>query len=189
MSNFAKEMSFYTAYHQETTNVWIHVLGVPLITFTAFVPLAWLPLFSVGAVPVTAATLLYLYSVVYYLRTDLLFGSIATLLYGLLLYAAHAVAAQGYLVGAGVFVVGQIVGWAAQIYGHLHYEENKPAFLESIYQSFISAPLFVIADLCFYYGIKSDVQQAIHEELVASGRLRRKDGNFYQASEAVSAAR
>ena len=36
MNKFAQEMAFYSAYHQESTNVWIHVFGVPLITFTAF---------------------------------------------------------------------------------------------------------------------------------------------------------
>ncbi len=184
MSNFAREMAFYTAYHQENTNVWIHVFGVPLITFTAFVPLAWLELFSVSGVPVTAATLLYLYSVQYYLRTDLLFGSIATVLYGALLFAAHLVAAQGYALGAAVFAAGQIIGWTSQIYGHLHYEGNKPAFFESVYQSFISAPLFIIADLCFHYGIKSEVQDKIHQELIASGKLRKEPGNFYDAQRA-----
>ncbi len=181
MSSFAREMAFYTAYHQENTNVWIHVFGVPLITFTAFVPLAWLELFSVGGVSITAATLLYLYSVQYYLRTDLLFGGIATLLYGALLYAAHLAAAQGYAAGIAIFAAGQIIGWTSQIYGHLHYEGNKPAFFESIYQSFISAPLFIIADLCFHFGIKSELQDEIHKELVNSGKLRKQAGNFYDA--------
>lgn len=172
MSNFAKGMAFYTAYHQQNTNIWIHVFGVPLITFTAFVPLAWLHLFDIGGMPISAATLLYLYSVQYYLRTDLLFGGIATLLYGSLLYAAQLVAAQGYALGAGVFLAGQVIGWTAQIYGHLHYEKNKPAFFESIYQSFISAPLFVIADVFFHFGFNQKLQAEIRQELIASNRLR-----------------
>ncbi|MGJ8671225.1 MAG: DUF962 domain-containing protein [Oceanococcus sp.] len=184
MSSFAKEMSFYTAYHQEHTNVWIHVFGVPLITFTAFIPLAWLELFQLGGVPITAATALYLYSVQYYLRTDLLFGGIATVLYGALLYAAHLAAAQGYAVGWALFAAGQIVGWTSQIYGHLHYEGNKPAFFESIYQSFISAPLFIIADLCFHFGLRRELQQEIHQELIDSSRLREKSGNFFQPHQA-----
>lgn len=184
MSQFAREMAFYTAYHQENTNVWIHVFGVPLITFTAFIPLAWLELFQLGAVPVTAASLLYLYSVQYYLRTDLLFGLMAMGLYGVLLYAAHAVAALGFGPGLAIFAAGQIIGWTAQIYGHLHHEGNKPAFFESIYQSFISAPLFIIADLCFHFGIRADLQNEIHRELLASGRLREQPGNFHEVQRA-----
>lgn len=172
MHKFAREMAFYSAYHQQSTNIWIHVLGVPLITFTAFVPLCWLSLFELGGVPVTAASLLYLYSVQHYLRTDLFFGVIASLFYGALLFIAHQTAGLGYLPGALIFAAGQIIGWTAQIWGHLHFEKNRPAFFESIHQSFISAPLFVIADLFFHFGWRQDLQQAVREELADSGRLR-----------------
>lgn len=172
MSSFSKQMAFYTAYHQDHTNIWIHVAGVPLITFTAFIPLHWLGLFELGGLPVTGAVLLYLYSVQYYLRTDLLFGSVATLLYGALLVAAWQVAQMGLMTGMLVFLAGQIVGWTAQIWGHLHFERNRPAFLENIYQSFISAPLFVIADVFFHFGIKADLHREIQAELAATGRLR-----------------
>ena len=172
MSSFAREMAFYTAYHQEARNIWIHVLGVPLITFSVFVPLSWLSLFELGGLPVTAALLVYLYSVQYYLRTDWMFGLSATLLYGALLALAHQIAATGYLNGALVFIAGQALGWSAQIYGHIKFEGNRPAFFENIYQSFISAPLFVIADVYFHLGLRQDLQREIHEELERTGRLR-----------------
>lgn len=175
MSRFSKEMAFYSAYHQETTNIWIHVVGVPIITFSAFVPLSWLGLFELGGVPITAATLLYLYSAQYYLRTDWLFGSIATVFYGVLLFAAHQAAALGYLAGGLIFAAGQIFGWTTQIYGHLHFEKNRPAFFESIHQSFISAPLFIIADVLFHFGARPELQQAVRQELADTGRLRFTD--------------
>lgn len=171
MSTFSKEMAFYTAYHQESTNIWIHVFGVPLITFSVFVPLHWLA-FDMAGLTISAATLLYLYSVQYYLRTDLLFGTVATALYGVLLYAAHHAAQLGYLPGIAIFAAGQIIGWTSQIWGHLHFEKNRPAFFENIYQSFISAPLFIVADVFFHLGLRRDLQQDIQRELAASGRLR-----------------
>lgn len=172
MQKFVEEMSFYTAYHQEHTNIWIHVFGVPLITFTAFVPLTWLQFFEVGGVPITAATALYLYSVIYYLRTHLVFGLTATALYGGLLLLAHQVGSMSLMTGVLVFLAGQIIGWTAQIYGHLHFERNRPAFLDSVYQSFISAPLFVIADVYFHFGYGPDLQAKIRDALAAKGQLR-----------------
>lgn len=172
MSNFAREMSFYTAYHQQSTNVWIHVFGVPLITFTAFIPLHWLSLFSLGGIEITAAVLLYAYSVQYYLRTDLLLGVIATALYGALLYFAGQIAALDTGIALAIFGAGQIIAWSAQIFGHVHYEDNRPAFFENLHQAFISAPLFIIADVLFHFGIKQELQRAVNAELAATGQLR-----------------
>lgn len=172
MASFAKEMSFYTAYHQQSTNVWIHVFGVPLITFSAFIPLHWLELFQLGALPCTAALLLYAYSLQYYLRSDLMLGGIAGVLYGLLLYLAWQIAQLETSVALGVFAAVQIIAWAAQIFGHAHYENNKPAFMENLHQAFISAPLFVVADVLFHFGFRPELQQAIKDELKQTNQLR-----------------
>ena len=184
MSQFAKKMAFYTSYHQESTNVWIHVFGVPTITFTAFIALSWLPLFNIGVLPVTAATALYAYSVWYYLRTDLAFGLLATGFYGLLLFAAHQVASLGVTEGLALVVSGQIVAWSAEIFGHTHFEGNRPAFLENLHQAFISAPLFILADLSFHFGLRKDLQADIHKELSRLGKLREQDGNFLKVHQA-----
>ncbi len=172
MDKFAKELSFYSAYHQEHTNVWIHVFGVPLISFTAFVPASWLQLFEVGGLPITAATVFYFGTILYYFTLDRLFASIAALLYGALLIAAYQVSSLGYGIGSAVFVTGQVIGWSAQIYGHLHFERNRPAFLENVFQSFVSAPLFIIADVCFHLGLKKDLQARVTQVLADTGRLR-----------------
>ena len=59
MSHFAQKMAFYSAYHQEPTNIWIHVAGVPTITFSAFVALSTLPLANLNGVVITAASVMY----------------------------------------------------------------------------------------------------------------------------------
>ena len=172
MQHFAKEMAFYSAYHQERTNIWIHVFGVPLISFTAFALAACLPLATVQGFSLSLATLVWATSSLYYLRLDLTLGAVATVLYGLLCWAAHAVAAEGLGVALSVFAVGQVVGWTAQIYGHLHFERNRPAFFENLFQSFVSAPLFVIADVFFHFGWKQALQREVTEILADTGRLR-----------------
>lgn len=172
MTNFAREMAFYSAYHQERTNVWIHVFGVPVIIFSAFVPLAWVQLLEVGDYTLTLATLYFLGTSLYYLSLDRLMGSLAVLLYGALCWAAHYAAAQGVAATVGTFLAGQIVGWSIQIYGHLHFEKNRPAFYENIFHSFVSAPIFVIADVLFHFGIKQDLQREVALILADTGRLR-----------------
>jgi len=172
MKSFAQEMAFYSAYHQERRNVMIHVLGVPMITFSLMVPLCWLHLFSIGDIPITAATVLVGASLVYYLSLDVMFGLIASVLYGSLLVAAHYVAPHGYLVGIAVFIGFQALGWGTQIYGHYVFEKKKPAFLDNLSQALISAPLFIVADVCFHLGLRKDLEADIRLRLAAAGKLR-----------------
>ncbi len=175
MSKFAQEMAFYSAYHQEPTNVWIHVLGVPLITLSAFAPLAMVELARIQGMPLTMATLVLAGSLLYYLRLDRAMGLIAVAVYGSLCWLAHEIAALGWGPVLTVFAVGQIVGWGAQIWGHLHFERNRPAFFESLFHSLVSAPLFVIADVLFHLGFKRDLQQEVAQILVDKGQYREFD--------------
>lgn len=172
MNKFAQEMAFYSAYHQERTNIWIHVAGVPTILFSAFVAVAGFDLFSVGGFTLTAAWAYFAITSLFYLRLDITMGLIATALYGTLCYFAHDVAAMGSTTVLAVFLSGQIVGWGAQIYGHLHFERNRPAFYENIMQSFVSAPIFVIADVLFHLGFKRELQRQVKLILADTGRLR-----------------
>lgn len=177
MKSFAEEMAFYSAYHQERRNVFIHVLGVPMITFSLMVPLCWLHLFTIGNVPITAATVLVGATMLYYLRLDLMFGLIATLVYGSLLLAAHQVAPLGYAIGIAVFLGFQALGWGTQIYGHYVFEKKKPAFLDNLFQALVSAPLFIIADICFHLGLRKDLEADIQQRLAAAGTLRTADSH------------
>lgn len=172
MTHFAREMAFYSAYHQERTNVWIHVFGVPLIIFSAFVPLAWVQLLDIGGYTLTLAALYFAGTTLYYLSLDRLMGGIATVLYGVLCWAAHAVADWGLMPTVAVFAAGQVIGWSVQIYGHLHFEKNRPAFYENIIHSFVSAPIFVVADVLFHFGFKQELQREVSLILADTGRLR-----------------
>ncbi len=176
MTHFAREMAFYSAYHQERTNVWIHVFGVPLIIFSAFTPLAGVTLIELGGYSLTLATLYFLATSLYYLSLDRLMGGIAVLLYGSLCWAAHEVAALGMNATIVAFLGGQILGWSSQIFGHLHFEKNRPAFYENIIHSFVSAPIFVIADVLFHFGIKKELQREVALILADTGRLRQFSG-------------
>lgn len=182
MNKFAQEMAFYSAYHQEKTNIWIHVVGVPTILFTAFVAIASFELFSIGRFSVTAAWVYFALTTLVYLRLDLAMGVIAAGLYGSLCFWAHDVATMGSTTILAVFLTGQIVGWGAQIYGHLHFEKNRPAFYENIMQSFVSAPIFVIADVLFHMGFKRELQRQVKLILTDTGRLRQFDSNTQPAT-------
>ena len=92
MFDFAQQMTFYSAYHQERRNVITHIFGVPIITFSLFVGMHWWEFTTVSGFPITLAVVLYAVTTLYYVSLDPLFGAIAGIIYGALLYAAYQVA-------------------------------------------------------------------------------------------------
>ena len=142
MFDFAQQMAFYSAYHQERRNVMTHIFGVPIITFSFFMAMHWLKFITVSGFPITLAVILYTLITLYYISLDPLFGVIAGILYGTLLYAAYQVAMMGYQVGLIVLLVCQIGGWGAQIFAHTVFEKGRPAFLDNSFSGVrISASL------------------------------------------------
>ncbi len=173
---FAKEMAFYSAYHQERRNVWIHVLGVPTITFSLLVVMSWVPLFQIEDVSVTLAMVFTILILLYYLALDLVLGLVTSLVFGALLYAAHFVSgsvdtATGWI----VFATGQILGWGAQFYGHFVFEKSRPALLDNLFQALVSAPLFVVADVCFALGFRKDLEEGVKKILKERGQYKEFD--------------
>jgi uncharacterized membrane protein YGL010W len=167
---FAREMAFYSAYHQEKRNIWIHVLGVPTISFTLLMVLSWIQLFEIQGFSITLAMVVALIVLGYYLTLDLLFGALCIFLFGGFLYFANqiSVTLESQTVWI-LFASGQILGWGAQIYGHYVFEKSKPAFLDNLFQALVSAPLFVVADVFFELGLRKDLEEQVKNVLKERG--------------------
>lgn len=176
MKSFAEEMSFYSAYHQEKRNVLIHVVGVPLISFSLLVVMSWVPLFTFNGFTLTLATAFTVAVLIYYFMLDAIFATAAAVLFGSLLVAAHYVGAMGYTVGLTIFVVAQLFGWGTQFYGHFVFEKGRPALFDNLFQALFSAPLFVVADVFFELGLRKDIEEQVKDQLRAQGKLRVEPG-------------
>ena len=167
---FAKEMAFYSAYHQEKRNVLIHVLGVPTITFTLFVVLSRFSLFEYNGFHVSASLVFTLAVLGYYYTLDVLFAFVATLVFGGLFVTSEWITAQLPATTAWtIFGLGQVIGWGAQFYGHFIFEKSRPALFDNLFQALVSAPLFVVADVFFELGYRLDLKAAVDNELKAKG--------------------
>ncbi|NCN08635.1 MAG: DUF962 domain-containing protein [Leptospira sp.] len=167
---FAREMAFYSAYHQEKRNVWIHVLGVPTISFSLLLVLSWVPLFSIEGFQVTLAMAAAVLVLGYYFTLDFIFSSVATILFGTILYFANSLSTTlDSTTVWSIFAGGQILGWGTQIYGHYVFEKSRPAFLDNLFQALVSAPLFVVADVFFELGLRKNLEEDIKAILKERG--------------------
>jgi len=155
MAPLERNLAHYAAYHRDHRNILTHMVGIPLIVFAVEV-LASRPV--VGGVG-TPAVLLSAVSAVYYLRLDLRFGAVMSVLLALGAWAGLVVAGlptgTWLATGIGAFAL----GWAIQFLGH-YYEGRKPAFLDDI-RGLIIGPLFVVAEIGFALGIRREVRDAI----------------------------
>ena len=181
--NFVKELAFYAAFHQEKRNIWIHVIGVPAITFTLFLVLSRFHLFNIGNFPVSASIAFVTVVSLYYFSLDFIFAFSATLLFGGLVFLAEYVTSTLPATTAwSIFAIGQIVGWGTQFYGHYAFEKRKPAILDNLFQALVSSPLFVVADIYFELGLRTKLKLEIENELKARGTWR----DFSKPSQQVS---
>lgn len=167
---FAKEMAFYSAYHQEKRNVYIHVLGVPLITFTLFLILSRFSLVEVSGFQVSYSMLFMVLVLGYYYTLDVMFALAATILFGGLFVAAEMITKTlAPELAWSIFGLGQVFGWGAQFYGHFIFEKGRPALFDNLFQALVSAPLFVVADVFFELGYRLEVKQAVESVLKEKG--------------------
>lgn len=107
------------------------------------------------------ATLVSLAAALFYLRLDLRFGLLMTLLLGLSLWAAASLAVQSTMVWLGSGIGLFVIGWAIQFIGH-YWEGRKPAFVDDV-MGLVIGPLFVAAEAAFLLGLRKDVEQVIVE--------------------------
>lgn len=186
--NLEKQLVIYGAYHNNTVNIAIHTIFVPLILFTAFtmacssptlIPLPhWL---SVSLLPLNAGTIAAVLWGGYYVLLEPVAG---TALAGICL----GVAATGnYLMQnydartVIIYSLGvHIVSWILQFIGHGTFEGRRPALLDNLVQAIFLAPLFVWLELLFAFGYRPELQArvdvAVRKELTKLRDEKEKAG-------------
>lgn len=94
-------------------------------------------------------------SCLFYLRQDIAFGALMTLLLGLTLWCGPAIAARAAAVWLIAGLSLPIIGWAIQSVGHYD-EACKPASVDDL-TGLIVGPLFVMAEAVFLLGFRQDL--------------------------------
>eukprot|EP00696_Hemimastix_kukwesjijk_P009135 gnl/Hemi2/21570_TR7184_c0_g1_i1.p1 gnl/Hemi2/21570_TR7184_c0_g1~~gnl/Hemi2/21570_TR7184_c0_g1_i1.p1 ORF type:complete len:212 (+),score=76.49 gnl/Hemi2/21570_TR7184_c0_g1_i1:60-638(+) len=168
-SPLESNLVFYMSYHGNATNRLIHIVCVPIILWTAFAfftktgplvanPLSDNPLFEInGAVPAT------LFFVLNYLYMEPFAGFLEMFpLFGLYVAANYFVQSCSNAILYAVIL--HIVCWVLQIIGHEVFEQRSPAFMDSIGQSLVAAPLFVWLEVLFFFGYKPSLCKTLEAE-------------------------
>ena len=158
MKSLVDHLSQYAAYHRDPRNIASHFIGIPLIVVAVAVLLSR-PEWSLGGLWISPAVVVALASAWFYLRLEVKFGVLMTLLMGLSVWAGHVLAQQSTMVWLSSGLAMFVVGWVIQFVGH-QYEGRKPAFV--VDDSGLSVgPLFVVAEVAFMLGMRHDLKEQI----------------------------
>lgn len=161
MKSLTDQLSNYAAYHRDTRNVLTHLAGIPMIvvaiaTLMARISFGTFELPGHWWVEINLAVVASMLACIYYLRLDTRYGVVMSALFALACWIgtrlAHGPQGQWLAWGVGLFVV----GWVFQFAGHW-FEGRKPAFVDDLV-GLIIGPLFVVAELGFFLGLRSQVQ-------------------------------
>ncbi|WP_095125240.1 DUF962 domain-containing protein [Pseudomonas sp. Irchel s3a12] len=158
MKSLVDHLSQYAAYHRDPRNIASHFIGIPLIVVAVAVLLSR-PEWSLGGLWISPAVVVALASAWFYLRLEVKFGVLMTLLMGLSVWAGHVLAQQSTLVWLSSGLAMFVVGWVIQFVGH-HYEGRKPAFVDDV-SGLIVGPLFVVAEVAFMLGMLHELKEQI----------------------------
>lgn len=163
MKTLVDQLANYAAYHRDTRNIVTHLFGIPMIVAAVAVLLSRPAAGALAGVVLSPALVVAVAAALYYLRLDLRFGAAMSALLALTLWLGQALAAgrTGVWLAAGIGLF--VAGWAIQFVGHA-FEGRKPAFVDDVIGLAIG-PLFVVAELAFYAGLRREVRDAIERRV------------------------
>jgi uncharacterized membrane protein YGL010W len=154
MKTLREQLHSYAAYHHDWRNKITHFVGVPLVTFSIFVPLGWLRFAPDPELPITGATVFYLVVLGYYLALDWKLAIVQAPVTVIILWLADQVSLLPFSTSVAIFLATFMVGWIIQLLGHV-FEGKRPALADNIWQIF-NAPLFLTVELLNLFGKPKD---------------------------------
>jgi len=172
LKSVEQNLTQYAAYHRDRRNIATHFVGIPMIVFSIVLAMATIA-FPLGAVTLTAATVLSVAIVAYYIALERVLGLAMAIVMFLMCALASEVTARlstGSTLGLALLVF--VAGWVLQFLGH-KYEGMKPAFYDDVKQLLIG-PLFVCAEAFFMLGMRPNLRRYI--EARVGPTVARRDG-------------
>ena len=158
MKTLHEQLDSYAAYHHDWRNKITHFVGVPLVTFSIFVPLGWLRFIHEPELPITGATVFYLVVLIYYLALDWKLALIQLPVTVAILWLADQASLLPFSTSAIVFLATFVAGWIIQLLGHV-FEGKRPALADNFLQIF-NAPLFLTVEILALLGWRREAKVA-----------------------------
>jgi uncharacterized membrane protein YGL010W len=174
LTKWEKMMVDYGFFHQDKRNLITHLIGVPIIVASFFVPFTWLSITNISVwgvlVPLNAALLLAIATALYYISLDRILGYLSIPFLVICVTIATQIGTLGYQKAGIIALVGFVGGFIFQFIGHA-IEGKKPALIAyNPIVAMISSPLFVVAEYARPFGVHQSLwkkAEAVIQEMEA----------------------
>merc|ERR1711962_942710 len=143
--------------------------NVPHVGYPGPNPIHTVPLPLVSGVPLTAATIVTIIYVVSYICMEPVVGGLgAILVMALNQWTFDLVQDNSPVFGLPLWkavLAFHVFCWIVQFIGHGVFEGRAPALLDSWDQAFITAPLFVLLEVAFFFGYRRNFYEECMKEV------------------------
>lgn len=158
----ARKLKMYHDYHSKCWTQLTHYIGVPLVIFGLLTITSWVHIRVPTVFDMPLPWLLSIAALVYYMLLDTAFAAVLAVFFIIFnVIISLAIKNQPSWLSFKVFLITFILGWILQFIGHV-IEKKKPAFLDDLKQ-ILTAPLFLVAEIFFYFGQKQGLKKAMED--------------------------
>lgn len=160
----------YAAAHQHPFNVFVHMIGIPVILLGVLVALSWVTI-EVETVRFTLAHVVIVGLFVFYATLDGVFALTFLVLGIALSWVAAQLAALPFATSATIAAACFFGGYIAQFVGHA-VEKSMPVLVRHPIQANLAAPFFTMVELYKFAGLREELFEAVQTEISARRRAR-----------------
>lgn len=166
MGASAKLMDMLTGYaasHQHPFNVFVHMIGIPVIMLGVMIPLTWVVV-AIGDFRFNLAHGLIVAFFLFYVTLDFWFALVFLVAGFLVEFVASVLGAlpgnSGWVIAAACF----FGGYAAQFVGHA-VERSMPVLVRHPVQANLAAPFFTVVELFKIAGLRDDLFAEVQRQI------------------------
>ncbi len=165
----------YAASHQHPFNIFVHMLGIPMIMLGVLIPLTWANV-DVGGYSISLAHVVILVFFGFYMTLDRLFAAVFLIaVFGITVLATN-IGTKPIAVSGTIAAIAFFGGYAAQFIGHA-VEKSMPVLVRHPMQANLAAPFFTVVEMFKILGLRDELfnevqtQIAEHRRKEATGRM------------------
>jgi uncharacterized membrane protein YGL010W len=159
---FISKAQQYASCHTKKVTKITHFIGVPIIIFSLMIFFGFIKIVVPNIFTIKLSSIVIIILLAYYFKLQWQLTLTVAPLFFLLNYLASMISSNGPTTGNfEIFFLLFVFGWIIQIVGHF-YEKKRPAFIDNLSQVFI-APLFLIAEAYFHFGMMHELYLKIYD--------------------------
>lgn len=168
-SKLMEMLTGYAAAHQHPVNVFVHLVGIPVIMLGVLIPLSWVTI-TIDSFSFTLAHVVVVGFFIYYVTLDVVFALVFLLAGLALTVVAGVIAELTFATAVTVAAACFFGGYAAQFIGHA-IEKSMPVLVRHPIQANLAAPFFTIVEIFNLLGLREGLFDEVQREV----RRRRQE--------------